>query len=356
MLIKDFCNDSEIMLKLVSKDHNILAYASDKLRNDHIFMNLAIKINGNSIKYVHNPLNIERSTVMLAVCTSGAFEHIPEIFKNDEDVIYEALMHINNRCTKSKYILNLKYIICYIKKSTLLNDRLFVKRIVNIYPEFLYITKQFNSDKEIVKIAVNKCGYVIKYASDELKANKEIVLVAINNKVSAINFASLELQNDKDCILKVLEKKLKADPKIKKVNSNFIQIIEKQYRSNRTFGLIAVRQNGYLIRHLKSKIKYDITVMIAAAAQDINSIRCFSKRFNKENVKDMYINVHNFILFSLIFNNSTTLLYKLNSHNKYHAQKFKNLIRDFVGIVVQDKEELFELDKVYKSLYLKYKS
>jgi hypothetical protein len=456
---EDLRGDIDVVLCAMKQSWTALSYASNSFKNNIEYMKMAMAINGEAIRYALP--TVDKSVVIEAIRqNSSIYIHIPEHFKEDEDVLFAGL--------KSSAICNAWDLISNISEKKL-NDRSFIERAVKINGNILrkatrfnndrkittdamiqdagsymyvsdyiksleefaliafkydgrylhyapeniksnkklvitavsnyglalqYAPDVFKSDREVVLAAVYRSGCAIRYAHKTFKSDIEIVLIAIGNSPDAIQFVATELQKDRRCILVAIKndskfyKKLDVestnDPEyiltelthhgknLHLINSdlltdklkliaisnygNAIQFknVGREIRSNRLYALIAVRQNGYIIRHLRY-IKKDMTIMIAAAAQNIDSIKYFSKKFRNglfaDNVKNMIATVYNFklLLLATRFSNNS-LLTKLENHGKYAAIMFKKQIASSIGI--QTGQELFELFKVYMSFKL----
>ncbi len=67
--------------------------------------------------------------------------------------------------------------------------------------EIIETLENMKDDREIVKRAVTKYGYALRYVSDRLRDDEEIVKLAIKNYSLAIHSASHRIGNDLDMLL-----------------------------------------------------------------------------------------------------------------------------------------------------------
>jgi hypothetical protein len=117
---------------------------------------------------------------------------------------------------------------------------------------------------------------------------------------------------------------------------------------DKEFVLAAIRDDPTIYRHLPKKWKIKESIMIAAAARNVYSLKIFPAQFYgklfSKLVKDILTTKYNFTLFLLASNLITNSLQKLN------VQEVKSSICDFSG--VKKGRELLELYIVSRFLKL----
>ncbi len=110
----------------------------------------------------------------------------------------------------------------------------------------------------MVKIAVTKSGYSLKYASDHLRDDEEIVKIAIKNHHKAIYFASSRLNNNLDMLM------LADDYGTLSLDN----IHDKRILANRNFILKLIanprarnKYDSFLIKYISSELREDYKIL-----------------------------------------------------------------------------------------------
>lgn len=173
----------DIILKTIEKDSNFII-KNYGLEYYNIIILKLIK-NKNNFEYNKNII------VRLIINDYKYFAYIPDIFKNDQDIILKTI-----------------YMYKYNGYNIGIFFRLYFNRLkYNIY--FLYelikynyyywgnIPDKFKNDKEFILGAIKYNSRILRYISKELKNNKVFMLEAIKCNKWLIKYISKQLKNDK---------------------------------------------------------------------------------------------------------------------------------------------------------------
>jgi hypothetical protein len=194
---------------------------------------------------------------------------IPAIFKNDKEILLQAI----------KYNLTETYFTPFIFSSgKFKNDINNVLNNNNNNNDLIlkFASKKLRNDKEIVLEAVKKNGLMLKFASNELRNDKEIILAAIKNHAYAFEYASEELRDNKEFLLYIIKnnilhyafEELRINKeiilnKIKNNNNNLNNIIEIKELDN--YNAIILENNIRNITFLEyasDKLKNDREIIL----------------------------------------------------------------------------------------------
>lgn len=150
----------------------------------------------------------------------------------------------------------------------ILNDKenaiYFLQEFEPIYSHcfFKMLSKNLKEDKDVVKVAVQKYGYSLEFASDNFKDDKEIVLEAVKNKGDILYLLSDRLRDDEEIVLEAINEGISilcASERLRK-NKKFI-ILSVQSFSNSSSDIISFLTSD----EIKEDLKKDIDVLKALA-------------------------------------------------------------------------------------------
>lgn len=137
----------------------------------------------------------------------------------------------------------------------------------------------FINDREIVLVAVQRCGLLLELASEFLRGEKEVVRAAVQDAPWALEFASEALRRDRDIVLLAVGKdgtaisfahdSLKADREVALTAVNQedgarLFAIDHTLRDDREVVLAAVRQCGLDLQFAAKSLQADPGVVLAA--------------------------------------------------------------------------------------------
>lgn len=146
------------------------------------------------------------------------------------------------------------------------------------------------ADEELVSIALQKNGLALQYLSDSQKANKKLVLLAVSQNPFAIQFASPALRDNEKVIIQAYQRyqsswwsenpgglnvinyvsqaqrsNLKLLLRLLKYDFELIFRFPEHYLQEEYFMQKAVSINGEVINHASLSIRYNRSIVLAAA-------------------------------------------------------------------------------------------
>lgn len=195
--------DIDVVLAAVKHNGGALQWAGGPANAERQVVTEAITNNGLSLQFANGSFNEERDMVMLAVTSDGnALEYASDSLKADKEVVMVAIKH--------------KGSLLRFAAEPLKEDREVVLRAVECsganedgWSEAicaLQYAPAFQSDRELVMIAVKSNPTSLMFASDPMKADKEVALLAVEANPELLPYCSDELQADED-LQKCLRKK-----------------------------------------------------------------------------------------------------------------------------------------------------
>jgi hypothetical protein len=252
-------DDGDFILKIFknSKFHkdfeNVIKYASNRLKNNELFMMQIVKIDGLKLEYGSVNIKATKSVVFEAVKQDGgAIEYACEALKKNYEIAIVALKTHSNA---------------------------------------LFYLKDEMRDNEIIITEVSKNnGDVVNYMSDRLKDNKTIMLNIIRNNNEAFMHASRKLRIEYVFVreaLEIIEDKInKEHNESFTTNSNYVSRYRYRHHKNRIecmkyicdellkrkdIAMLAIKVN-------KGGLKY----LLGAFQNDIDVVKCALKYGNGE--------------------------------------------------------------------------
>ena len=210
--------NKEFIFKCFQRIYYSLEYASDKLKNDKEFILKCIKYCPIALTYASNKLinkdfilyiikkNIYDPTFMYCI-----LELLPEIYKNDYNIVYIAIEKNINNIDKHYYNgIILKYV-----SYTLQNDFDIVYNSVSISAnELSYAPYEFMDNEIIITAAINNAELRIKekynskfaqYISIRLQNNFNIMLKVVSICLNNFEYISNELKINIDFITALID-------------------------------------------------------------------------------------------------------------------------------------------------------
>ena len=265
LIDEKYKNDKEVILKLLhSKKDSILLsldgdgepdpikFMSKEFLKDEQVLEVALQNQWLELDKVDSQL-ITKNIAKAAMKKKENFDKLEDKFKNDPDIILEALRYedtwgdseIFNKMdeslkTNKEFLVkavNIKDSIFDQISDDLKKDKAIVLSAVSKNGFVLNkIDESFTKDKTVVLAAVNQSGASLMHADDTMKKDREVVLAAIKNHTSGhyIDYLDKSFIEDKKFVLEAL-----------KYNKNFLilfrdyrEIIEKLVEDNEIFDLI----------------------------------------------------------------------------------------------------------------------
>lgn len=127
------------------------------------------------------------------------------------------------------------------------NNRDLVKAAISSWSHAIRSAEHFLADREMVLHAVQRDGYLIKYASAELRKDPSIVFTAMENAPGfAFAYADDSLRRDKEFVLQVME-----------VCGEALAYVDKALQADEEVVLAAVKQNAQALGHAADMLLQD---------------------------------------------------------------------------------------------------
>lgn len=279
---------------IVINDYNLKAFA------DPDFMQLLIKHDGYFFKFASHELQHNRDFVKMAVGELGIlfndsleakygcpFEYVPEVFRDDEEVVTiaisedpNALQFASERLKSSReFILEAIGINPYnlIHAShDLLNDKILIRDALSgsagwlvyaIYdPEckrlfcdegrlygneiFEHLNDDLKADREFILEMVKLRGFAFINIREDLKNDREIILAALSNSGAIIEYLSPEFQDDEEIVISALKK-----------SGYFIRYASDRLKSNKDIVLLAIKNDPKSIEYAATEFLDDTEII-----------------------------------------------------------------------------------------------
>ena len=222
-LDKSFKSDKEIILKILKKPLNYFSLGDELSPTDYMSKDflkdedvISEALNNQWIEYDKIDSKLITKKIAIAATTkSENFEKLNNEFKNDPDVILNA---ITSEKTWGDSEIFKKI------SDKLKSEKNFIIKVLGINGQILnQVSDNFKKDKEIVMASVTQSGYALQYAHSSLKKDIEIVLSSIEQYGgSALEYADHSLKINKDLVLNAI-KNHKDDRYIDYVDESFLK-------------------------------------------------------------------------------------------------------------------------------------
>jgi len=202
----------------------------------------AIRQNGQALQFAYESKD-DKAIVLEAVKQDGlALRYASERLINDREILLEALKQNGAALQFVPYLLR--------------SDRELVLEAVSQDGEALEYA-ELQSDREVVLTAVKQNGFALSFASYELCDDLEIVLTAVNQYPKALDLVSERLFSNED----VIEAAVK----------NQGDLLPPKFNNHKRLALIAVQQNGMVLKRLSYELRNDEEIISAAIQQNPNA-------------------------------------------------------------------------------------
>lgn len=261
-------------------------------------------------------------------------------YKNDKELIYIAYQ-INGD------------ILRYVCKD-LLNNKEFILKGISYYKFncsniFTYISDELKKDKDIINNFVENDPGSFEYLSADCKLNKELILKSINQKNNydaySLNYINNELRNDKNFMISCIN-----------INCNTYHYVSDNLKYDKDIGLAAVI-NGFHYNILHNTIKYDSNILLEALkTRKASKFKEYTTIELQTDVNFIYKAVTNnplvikFIDKNILENNKEIIIITLNNIN-LSKNIYVNKQKDTIVFYIPDK---YKIDKEICLLIIKY--
>jgi len=233
--------DRDVVLTACSEEPSALLYAIDGLKMDRELVLLVLELQQEKIQ---NGSHHRRLTTLL--------KFVSRKCRSDRGIVMIAVQ--NN-------IRNLEYASPKVK-----SDCKFVLRVLrqpqiqhDSYCLLKCLSREARNDREIVTLAVQKCGLNLQYASAQLTSDRNIVALAVKQEPSAVQYATEMLQADHKFVMKLITE-----------SPSVFESLSCSCRANLDLALAAVRQFPGSYRFIAQELSENSEVAIAAVKKDWN--------------------------------------------------------------------------------------
>jgi hypothetical protein len=206
----------EITLEAVMQNGLALGNLSPAMRCDRDLALTAVKQNGISIKYLpYDWILQNRDIVVEAVRQNGkAVFYLPDLFKHDREICLIAVRQ-NGK--------NFKYLVEELRR----DKEIIIEATKSFVDAFVYKSTNacHHTRCDVIEFAQYN-GNVLSWASPEYQSDKEIVRIAVKQNSLSFQYATLRLRRDREFVLELIH----IDPKVfdhasieLKTNKKFIE-------------------------------------------------------------------------------------------------------------------------------------
>ena len=288
-------DDDEVVLVAVANDGCALEHASDRLRRDRRVVLTAVKQAGDGLEYADEVFRSDKEIVLCAVKDNGKLlETVSVELRNDKEV---ALAAVRQDGTAIKYVseelradlhVGLVAITCEPEAIEFMPELTKVKEIMlavvrndpGARQSLMFASPEMRDDKQVVLLAVSRCGESLAYASERLRDDKDVVLAALKKDSSVSGHASARLlqdvdvfvasgshygtigpefahfSNDKEAVMKFLASNS---------GSSVLKFVDDNLRADKEVVVAACSKNGYDYASVPDEMKEDRDVLLSAA-------------------------------------------------------------------------------------------
>jgi len=283
---------------------NTIDFPNDNLRNDKLFVLMAVNHSGLYYEKISNELKYDKKIIFNAALSDSyrfrCLDYIPLEYKNDKEFIkfYINMNGSNIRFASVKLIddeeiVNLAinndygFVLQYLN-DTYKDNKEFVKKVLNKYPKcFNYISKRLQNDKEIIMLCIKKLNElneydnynnILKLTNYVNRNDKEIVLPLVSMNGEHIKYVSNNLALDKEVVFAAI-----------KNNPLAYHFIDESFFNDKEFILLCLNSNGYdeenyekFLKILSNEFKDDKDIVIACIKKCCKNIIYCSKRLRND--------------------------------------------------------------------------
>ena len=287
--MEEWQSERESVLSAVSQNGGNLRFASAILRNDPDIVRCAVQQNGGALRFANPRFASDRKMVLTALRTSwSAWISASSELKGDPNFALSAVR-----------LAPFSFLAMYNTIHTTNRTILLAALTHDTAVEALRIAPIFQSDVDVVKIAVKKNGLALKHADRRLCSDREVVGAAVKETWRALEFGSEELRDDEGFVLGCVQARgvegwqcvQYASPRLRndadfvkavcEYSGEVLQFCSYDMSVSRAVVMQAVRTTGTALRHASLCLWKDPTVCLAAIASNpeaacfvVRSLRC----------------------------------------------------------------------------------
>lgn len=242
----------DICGKKIYEEYDIEYFEYKEYLTDREFLLEAVKINGNILELVDEPLRYDRALLLAAA------EHSDSLYwriKLTEELLCDEEFMVQLLSKNGKFLYQLQY---KLEPLTEREKKLIVAAVKNDYQscEYVNFERIFESNPERRDFAFQLLDInanVLRYLGKKLRDDEEIVLYAAKYSYRSFEFASYRLRNDENFVLRVLE-----------VNPSCLAFAPKKMREDRELVTRLMEKEPFVYRYAKGEMLKDATLAIQA--------------------------------------------------------------------------------------------
>ncbi len=259
--IKSFKDDKEIMLAAVAKNGHALKYCDQLVllstKNIQEVINEAVSNYGYAINYVSGDLKEKLKDFESIIKTANKGNKDKYLGFNDDEKIVRLAVERNGR--------SLQYASEKCKK----NESIVKKAVESDGLALQFASDECKENENLVKKAVNANGIALKFADSKLKKKKAIALAAVNKNPRALEYVSSDCKDYEKIVLKAVEK-----------NGSALGLVSSKCLNNPVIVLKAVNEDGSALQYVENeKVKNDPQVVFAAVNSDYKALNFVNPDF-----------------------------------------------------------------------------
>ena len=249
-----------------NKVRKILGYGQSQLKDD--------KLNKLFLKNIFHLDEEDPDVVIVAILLADSeyrFRDISYIHQNNIRIVITAMYdEISNFCYAGDTLQNDKKKMLEVLKNypdalqyaneKIQTDKDIIDFIIRTQAEALNYAKHFNQNKELVLFAIEAAsdGWILQYVSETLKNDQDVVLAAVKEDSEVFQFASIHLRRNKEFI-KTIDHHVQI--------CEVIQHADDTIKADKEIMLLAVAQDGLVLKHASKELKNDLQVATVAMKQ-----------------------------------------------------------------------------------------
>ena len=189
-------DDDGVVMLAVANSGFALQHASARLRADRRVVLAAVAEAGGSLQYADAAFGADKAVVLCALRHGASIEHVSPELRSDKDVALAAVRrdgaavaHVSEELRADLHVGLVA--VCVTPKAiehmpVLSNDKEVMLHVVRSDPGALsllrYAGPELRDDRELVLLAVSRCGDSLAFASERLRDDKEVVLAALRKQ------------------------------------------------------------------------------------------------------------------------------------------------------------------------------
>lgn len=293
-------NDKIFVMKFVKISH-VFEYVSDTLKNDKEVIREFVMFNPHNFCFISPILKNDKDFVLGFSNYPDVFRHVSNSLKDDETVAIEfikskLITNENDIITQFNYLSkrlreNKEFVLkfcgsCIIleRLSQILQDDedIVYACIMKNYRQFIHASVRLKSNKNFIIHLINKYGSIIEYINYTILMDEDIIYAALNSEYPSCNilniFRTISIIKNKEIVLSLVTKCgriLKDAPELLKDDYDVV--------------LAAVKNNGWAIYYASLSLQTNKVVFKTAITSVIKSIEISG--FNHYQMyNDTYIN------------------------------------------------------------------